>query len=106
MVTTTCPPSDVTRNFFNRPPHTQVQTTCVNSCPKTYTHIGFGKRRYTTSQHAIPASIGTHVVSALPLAQITRHNAVPAPMQAGSSTMPAMNLTHFGTATRIQNPPP
>ena len=57
------------------------------------------------SQQATPANSGTHVVSALPLAWITRHKAVAAPKQTGSSRIAIISFAHFGTAGefRIQN---
>jgi hypothetical protein len=56
-----------------------------------------------TIQQAIPASIGTQVVSALPLLVITIHNADAAPMHTGRSAIAMMVLHHLGTANRIQN---
>ena len=32
-------------NFFTLPPSSQVHRAWVSSCPKTYTHIGFGSSR-------------------------------------------------------------
>jgi hypothetical protein len=50
-----------------------------------------------TTQPAAPPSSGIQVVSAPP-ARKTRHNAIPAPAQTGSSRTAMMNLNHFGTA--------
>ena len=67
--------------------------------------MGLGSRRNTTTQQAAPASSGTQTTSAPPLAHCTRHNAIAAPPQTGSSRMAMMNLIHFGTRPefRIRN---
>jgi len=57
--------------------------------------------RKITIQHAAPASSGTHVVSALPHARNTSHNARAAPAQTGSNKTAMMNLIHFGTRKRL-----
>jgi hypothetical protein len=45
--------------------------------------------------------MGIHVVSALPQARNTSHNALAAPPQTGSSKIAMMSLIHFGTRGRL-----
>ena len=60
-----------------------------------------GQQQKITTQHAAPASSGIQTVSAPPLARRTRHSAMAAPAQTGSSRMAMMNLIHFGTRGRF-----
>src|SRR5208337_1897409 len=94
---TTWPPCAETFIFRTWPPKNHVHRTCVNSWPKTYTHIGFGSSRKITVQQAAPARNGTHARSAPPQVRTTFHKAMPAPPQTGSSSMAMKNLIHFGT---------
>lgn len=50
-----------------------------------------------TSQQAAPDSVATQIVSALPLARITRHRATAAPWQTGSNNTAMISLHNFGT---------
>ena len=59
--------------------------------------MGLGSRKKITAQHAAPASSGTQTTSAPPQAHSTRHNAIAAPPQTGSSRTARMNLNHFDT---------
>src|SRR5207237_7139786 len=58
-------------------------------------HIGSGRSRKITSQHAAPATMATHTVSALPLARSTTISARVAPMHSGSKRTAMIVLTHF-----------
>src|SRR6266511_2851604 len=66
--------------------------------------MGLGKSKYTTSQHAAPALMGTHTVSAPPLARSTRKRALAAPRQSGSRRTATMVLTHLGIRWRAVAP--
>ena len=53
--------------------------------------------RKITIQQATPASMGTQVVSALPVACNTRQSVMTAPPQTGKSKIATISLIHFDT---------
>jgi hypothetical protein len=57
-----------------------------------------------TEDATLGASMGNELYSALPLARITIHNAVTAPMQNGSSRMATIILAHLGTEPEFRIP--
>jgi hypothetical protein len=57
-------------------------------------------------KHNAPAIIGTHVVSAPPLARTTIQSACPAPMQTGNSAHAIIIFNHFGTRAEDRNQKP
>src|SRR5882724_5674434 len=97
LVTITCPPLEEALNFLTLPPKSHVQSTCVNSCPSTYTHIGLGSMAKITSQQAAPPPTATHTgLPGEPLWRKTMMSALTAPRQSGSSNRAMMVLNHFG----------
>src|SRR4051794_18321148 len=67
--------------------------------------IGLGSSRYTESQQAAPAIIGTHVGDAPPLARNTMNKAEPAPTQIGRSNRAMTVLSPFGPRQVFETPP-
>src|SRR5262245_39063979 len=65
--------------------------------------MGFGNNKKITAQHAAPASIGTHVVSALPAARMTFHNADTAPKQTGNRKIAIRVLAHLGMTHYLED---
>ena len=81
----TCPLSAVTLNFFNFPPKPTDHTACVSSCPRTYIHLGSGKKINISVQVAAPASVIIHIICAEPVLRVTQYKATKAPAQKGKS---------------------
>src|ERR1700678_882989 len=98
LVVMTCPPDERALNFLTLPPNIHVHTAWVSSWPKTYSHIGLGSKRNATTQHAAPASSGSHTRSAPPACLATIHSVFAVPRQIGSSRIPTIVFSHFGTA--------